>query len=266
MTNKGDDVESGVSASRKDLYYWTRSGSHRPYKLSETVAREIVEDMLNNSLVEGDVLPPESAMLEQYRVGRASLREALRLIEAQGLITLKPGPGGGPVVGDVHAANLGRTASLYFRFSGATYGQLIEAVLIMDPWLAELAALRADHGLAKELLTKSIAEINEVRGDPEGIIRIAPGFHQAVYELSGNPVLSTMTAAIDAVFNEQILRTIDLAPHQEAFLDDHQAIANAIVNADAELAKKLASEHIQNVAACCYDQAGALLDRRIEWR
>ena len=266
MMKDGDDVVSESPAPRSDLYYWTRSGSHRPYKLSETVAREIVEDILANSLVEGDVLPPESVMLEQYRVGRASLREALRLIEVQGLITLKPGPGGGPVVGDIHAANLGRTASLYFRFSGATYRQLIEAMLIMDPWLAELAAQRADRTMAKQLLTTSITETNEVRGDPEGIIRIAPGFHQAVYELSGNPVLSTMTSAIDAVFIEQLLRTIDLVPHQGDFLDDHQAIANAIVNADAEESKKLATEHMQSVAECCYDQAGALLDRRIEWR
>ena len=93
----------------------------------------------------------------------------------------------------------------------------------------------------RSFIKEYLPETNEVRGDPEGIIRIAPGFHQAVYELSGNPVLSTMTAAIDAVFNEQILRTIDLVPHQEAFLDDHQAIANAIVNSDAELAKKLAA-------------------------
>jgi DNA-binding FadR family transcriptional regulator len=266
MTNKGEAMDAGAPAARTDLYYWTRSGSHRPYKLSETVAREIVEDILANSLGEGDVLPPETAMLEQYRVGRASLREALRLIEVQGLITLKPGPGGGPVVGDIHAANLGRTASLYLRFAGATYRQLIEAMIIMDPWLAELAALRADHDQAKELLSTSIDEANSVRDDPEGIIRIAPGFHQAVYDLSGNPVLSTMTAAIDSVYIEQILRTIDLVPHQGAFLDDHQEIANAIVNSDAVLAKKLATEHMETIAACCYEQAGALLDRRIEWR
>jgi len=266
MANHDDDTETKVLASRSDRQQWTRSGSHRPYKLSETVAREIVEDILANSRVEGDMLPPESAMLEQYRVGRASLREALRLIEAQGLITLKPGPGGGPVVGDIHAANLGRTASLYFRFSGATYRQLIEAMVTMDPWLAELAALRADRDMANELVALCIAETKAVRGDSEGAVRFAPGFHQAVYELSGNPVLSTMTAAIDAVFIEQILRTVDLSSHQGQFLDDHQAIAQAIANADAELAKTLATAHMQNVAACCYEQAGAQLDRRIEWR
>ena len=57
----------------------------------------------------GDRLPLEAAMVEQYGVSRASLREALRLLEVQGLIRLKPGPGGGPVVGAVEAANLART-------------------------------------------------------------------------------------------------------------------------------------------------------------
>lgn len=239
---------------------------NRPYKRSELVAREIIENLLAEGLVPGDLLPSETQMLEQYQVGRASLREALRLLEAQGLITLKPGPGGGPVVGDVHPAHLGRTASLYFRMAGASFHDLIEAVMVLEPWLAELAARRADKNEARERLSRAMEESDSLRGDVEGIIRTAPGFHRVIHELSGNLVLSTMTSSIDAVFTDQILCTLNLGPHQAQFLEDHHGIAQAIIDGDAELARELAAAHTERIAMCAKVQAGTLLDRRIEWR
>src|SRR6516165_7115435 len=67
----------------------------RNVKRSEMLAQEIVEEIIAKGLNPGDLLPPEAEMLSHYGVGRASLREALRLLESQGLVTLKPGPGGG---------------------------------------------------------------------------------------------------------------------------------------------------------------------------
>ena len=79
-------------------------------------------------------------MVEQYDVSRASLREALRLLEVQGLIRLKPGPGGGPVVGSVKASHLARTATLYFHLDASTYGQLMATQVLLEPLCAQLAA------------------------------------------------------------------------------------------------------------------------------
>ena len=71
-------------------------GRSRTVKASERVAQEIVRDIVRRGLETGDRLPLEAAMVEEYGVSRTSLREALRLLEVQGLISLKPGPGGGP--------------------------------------------------------------------------------------------------------------------------------------------------------------------------
>src|SRR5581483_7525231 len=73
----------------------------RNAKTSEVVALDIVRDIVARNLKPGDKLPLESELLRQYRVSRSSLREALRLLEVQGLITIRPGPGGGTVVGRV---------------------------------------------------------------------------------------------------------------------------------------------------------------------
>src|SRR5262245_53560806 len=86
----------------------------RPLKTAERVARDITRDIISGGLATGDSLPSEAAMLTQYGVSRESLREALRLLEVQGLIAIRRGPGGGPTVGSVDPANLGRISSLYY--------------------------------------------------------------------------------------------------------------------------------------------------------
>jgi GntR family transcriptional regulator, transcriptional repressor for pyruvate dehydrogenase complex len=86
----------------------TTGGSLRSLKTSESVARDIVDDIVVRRLREGDNLPPETAMLQQYGVSRETLREGLRLLEAQGLISIRRGPGGGPIVAAIDPANLGR--------------------------------------------------------------------------------------------------------------------------------------------------------------
>src|SRR3982074_934120 len=111
----------------------------RTRKTSERVALDIVHDIVAQGLQAGDRLPLAAAMVDQYDVSRASLREALRLLEVQGLIRLKPGPGGGPVVGSVEAANLARTATLYFHLGASTYGQLMETQVLFEPIAAQLA-------------------------------------------------------------------------------------------------------------------------------
>lgn len=69
-------------------------------KAAETVARRVVETILQQGLANGDRLPREAEMVEEFGVSRETLREALRLLETQRLIALRRGPGGGPVVAE----------------------------------------------------------------------------------------------------------------------------------------------------------------------
>ena len=96
-------------------------------KTSEAVARRIVGDIVTGRLRPGDRLAGEAVMIEHYGVSRESFREGLRLLEAQGMLTMKRGPGGGPIIHSVDPANLGRISTLYFHLAGGTYRELIEA-------------------------------------------------------------------------------------------------------------------------------------------
>lgn len=240
--------------------------SLRNVKRSELLAREIVEEIVDSSLQPGESLPAEAVMLGHYGVGRASLREALRLLEAQGLVTIRPGPGGGPVIGKVEAANLGRSASLYFRLAGATCGLLAEAMLVLDPWLAELAAQRADRGAAETKLGACMAAADAIQGDDISVRRIAPEFHDTMYNLSGNGVLETVASAVGAIFSNQVLSQVDLTSRQGTFLADHHRIADAISAGQPTKARRLAHEHMQFIVNTVTEQAPGLFDRVIEWR
>src|SRR4051795_5443988 len=122
----------------------------RPLKTSETVARDIVQQIVSAGLGDGDSLPSEARMLEQYSVSRESLREGLRLLETQGLITIRRGPGGGPLVGTADATNLGRVSTLYFHMARASYAELFDAWIIAESLIAEYAARNPDAQLRKE--------------------------------------------------------------------------------------------------------------------
>ena len=114
-------------------------GARQP-KAAERVAGDIVHDIVARGMRTGDHLPLEAQMVDEYGASRASVREALRLLEVQGLLHLKPGPGGGPVVGQVDPANLARTTSLYFHLGGATYDSALRTQMLLEPVCAQLAA------------------------------------------------------------------------------------------------------------------------------
>ena len=136
----------------------------RPAKTAETVAAAIVRDIVSRNLGPGDTLPSEAAMLAHYRVSRASLREALRLLEVQELIRLKPGPGGGPIVTAVDPRNLAKMTTLYLHLGGATYQELFEAVLVMAPISAERAARNGDRSLVSAAMKPFLLEEQPLQG------------------------------------------------------------------------------------------------------
>ncbi|MCW2622964.1 MAG: FadR family transcriptional regulator, partial [Frankiales bacterium] len=124
----------------------------RVLKMSESVAQDIVRDVVTQGLGVGDRLPSESAMLEQYGVSRESLREALRILEVQGLISIRRGPGGGPSVSGIDPRDLARTSALYFHLAGATYSELFEAWQATEPLLTEKVARSDDRAAVRQAL------------------------------------------------------------------------------------------------------------------
>jgi GntR family transcriptional regulator, transcriptional repressor for pyruvate dehydrogenase complex len=271
LPEQRDEALNGSNAHAYPEHFtasWIRPAINtlpRSLKRSEVVARQIVEDVLRRRLSPGGLLAPESVMLAQYGVGRATLREALRLLEAQGLVVLRPGPGGGTVLSSVDASDLGGTATLFFRLAGATYRDLVQAITLIQPWLAEMAATRPDHKVAAAELFEAIDVTDAVRDEPQGVFRTGPAFHAVMATLSDNPVLSTFTNSLEAIFTNQVLSTIDLTPRQAEFLDAHRGIAKAISAGRRGEARRLAHAHAEDLLEYCEERATQRLDQVVEW-
>src|SRR3954453_11411948 len=124
----------------------------RSLKTSEIVAQRIVEDIVAGNMQIGDKLPPESEMVDGYGVSRESVREGLRLLEVQGLITLRRGPGGGPVVTSVDPRNLARPSTLYFHLAGANYNELFDTWLLFEPAVVRQVTETVDRADKKRAL------------------------------------------------------------------------------------------------------------------
>lgn len=239
----------------------------RPLKTSETVARDIVHSVVTGGLGNGDSLPSEARMLEQYGVSRESLREGLRLLEAQGLITLRRGPGGGPVVGKVDPANLGRVSTLYYHLVGANYGELFEAWAVAEGYLAERAARNEDRALVRATLERYLTVDEGDLGGLEEFVAHHTEFHTDVGALAGNRVMQLSLMAIGQTVTHHIANTADPRDVADILLHDHRLIAAAIIAGKPIKARDLMRVHLEGVAGF-YDQlsGGEILDQLIEWR
>lgn len=238
---------------------WAKRG----LKVSELVAREIVQQIGADGAGPGTQLPSEAQMLEQYQVGRGSLREALRILEVHGLITLKPGPGGGPVVSGVHTADFGRMATLYFQAGRMTVRELTEARLVMEPVMARLAAERRDHERLDELV--EVAE-SIVLDDDTTYLSTSDEFHRLVAEMSRNQILFLFSHALEDVFRDRTQSMPLPRRHRKQVKDAHVAVARAIVEGRADDAEREMREHMQSYLTFLERHHPGVMDEVVTWR
>jgi GntR family transcriptional repressor for pyruvate dehydrogenase complex len=241
-----------------------RRPANRPPKLAEVVAREIVADIAAGGWQLGETLPPESAMLARFQVGRASLREALRILEIQGIVRLKPGPGGGPVVAAEAVQDFARMSTLHFQMRGVTYQELIEARLTLEPMMARLAAERADER-AGQLLGDHLALEGSLDDEDERLFDVWADFHELIGALCGNGVMSLFAAALQEIYRERVLyreRPGSAVTVAQRTFAEHKGIAKAILAGKAALAERLTREHMEE-----YDGGGkpSVVNEVITW-
>jgi len=240
----------------------------RALKMSERVALNIADDIIARRLQPGDGLPPEAAMLALYSVSRESLREGLRLLEVQGLISIRRGPGGGPVVGTVDPANLGRMSTLYFHMAGATYGEVFEAWVVSEGILAWRAARNPDEALRLAKMAPYL-EGHHDTSDPEELesfVRSHVRFHGEIASLAQNRVLELSLQTFGQIVSHHVALEDDPRAMQELIAHDHLRLARAIVAGQPTRARNLMMKHIEAVREYTAAKLGDRINDYVEWK
>ncbi len=236
-----------------------------PRKTSEYVARRILADIVSRGLRPGDQLSPEAMMLEEYGVGRPSLREALRILEVHGLISIKPGPRGGPMVGGVDPADFARTMTLYFQLANATFGHLMQARLLLEPVMCGLIAGSRDPR-AMAMLQASLDQAAGVDlADDRTYASVVADFHSVVASVSGNPVLDIISRGLKEIFTDRVTTALNPSETREQVRRDHERIARAIFSGNAKLAERLMREHLEQTWELLQRRQPRLFDEQLIW-
>lgn len=241
------------------------SAAWRNTKTAERVAALIVDTILAQRLAPGTMLPSEAAMLETYGVSRSSLREALRILEVNGLLRLRSGPRGGPVVGSADPTTFGRTMALFLRMSNTKFADLMDARVTVEPLMARLAAERKDPARLQQLEESLEAHRDLDPSNELEYIRVVQDFHAVVAGLSGNPVLDLFGRALKEISTQRMLDSHQPPARWSAIKREHEGIANAILTGDASTAEQLMASHMHEFSASFSRRYRGLLEETVNW-
>lgn len=229
------------------------------------VAKKIVTDITRGGLQPGARLGSERAMLERYGVSRASLREATRILEVYGVLEVKPGAGGGPVVRRIGSRDVGKMATLFFQIGEVTYGDLIEARMLMDPTMARLAALRRDQS-ALDQLDAVMGDQRDTDVEDVNWVEIGTAFHRTVAGISGNNVFDTFGRALMDIYTDHLPNRVEYPVETRRSINAaHEQIALAIKEGDAAAAEELMYSHMVEFFEHIKTRYPGFLNDIIEW-
>ncbi|HSA50934.1 MAG TPA: FCD domain-containing protein [Yinghuangia sp.] len=228
-------------------------------KASDVLAAEVRERILSGEFSEGTALPPERQLVEQTGLSRATVREALRILEVEQLLEIRPGRGGGAFVHRPNRESLASTVQLVIRGQQIRLDALHETREAIEPTCAALAAeRRTDLDLAA--LDAAHAELVEAGDDIPRFLRANIRWHNAVARAGDNELLIGFMSAL----SQAIYAATDIAP----FMDDevrrvtaraHERIAEAIRDRDGAAAMRRMTRHI-----CGFSHAVSRVDPRAQ--
>ena len=223
----------------------------QPYKgrrAFEDIASQIKQAILSERLIDGDRLPPERALADQFQVGRVTIREAFRTLETMGLIEVKKGSGGGAFV---RAADPEAMASMImdrFQLEGTTHDQMIEARIGIECAIMSSAIKHATEDDIEKI--REDIEVSKKVLKPEHageIVERMINFHILLAEASHNIPYKMFIRSMMQWASRKLRDWVPSPEEQQYSYSSHKEVFEAIEARDVRLAQRLIREHIGNI-------------------
>lgn len=206
-------------------------------KLSNVIANELREKILQEKLTPGSRFLSEKDVLDQWECSRATAREALLLLEYEGLVTSKPGPHGGFFVREPDTHSLVKLFNTFIDLNNITSSELLEARIEIESSCAFYAAKRATEA-DLEYIYDAMEKYEQAiytKNDPP-LHNVA--FHIAVAAASHNHVLHLIMKMLEEMIYKIQSNTMYTAEQRKSVIQSHRLIYEAIASRDPEKASQ----------------------------
>lgn len=238
--------------------------NRRPPKAAMLVAQRIVQDALRAGLGPGELLEPERTMLEKYQTGRGTLREALRLLEFQGVISLKPGPRGGPVLQMPDATHLGSTIVLLMQLQSAPARSIVEVRSAVEPMVSRLAATRMTDDALSEL-SRTVETMRRDLDDQYSFLEADKRFHDIIAWSSDNALFGYVVESLLGILDGTVVGLDYLRHSRAAVLEAHQGIYEALAARDPDASEQRMRDHVAAYEQYAERKFPQVLSETIPW-
>jgi GntR family transcriptional repressor for pyruvate dehydrogenase complex len=224
-----------------------RATPGRATTLSSRIVSEVREAVAERQLAPGDFLGTEKDIAAKAGVSRIVARDALRTLEALGIVEITIGSHGGARIARGNPRLFAEALAVQLDLAGTTAREILDAQRAVESVAAELAAenaTAADHAKLARLLAEAEAAIADV----DGFTRASLAFHLAVAEASHNRVLVVQLISLQHVAWPSRNRTLTV-PVARHILAVHRELRDLIEARDGAAARRLMDEHVKMIRA-----------------
>ena len=220
----------------------------------EVLASLLRAKILAGELREGTMLPAERALMEQTKLSRPTVREALRILQLQGLIVRRRGRNGSPVVARPATEDIVGWLDLYLQGRRLETRVLLEAREIIEPWCAALAAERRTEEDLRRLQESNQQLGVAINRDLGTYLEANLGWHMAVADASHNELLAALMHALSrTVLRQTGGKGFNTVKVRTAVAQAHAAVTQAIEAGDAGAARRRMARHLDAFATALLD-------------
>lgn len=215
-------------------------------KAADVLAEQLREKILKGDLPVGADLPTERDLGERAGLSRATVREALRILEGEGLIATRIGRNGGSVVARPTSAKIERSVGIFIRGQRIRFEAVLETRAAIEPASARYAALhRTDEDL--EALERMHAQLEQASaaGDTEAYVHANLDWHVQVVRASHNELLIAFISAVaQPVYEDSNVEGFNSPQVRNAVIQAHRKVIDAIRARDGDAAERRMARHV----------------------
>jgi len=237
----------------------------RPVRVADAIKDWVVEQ----GLKPGDRLPGETELIQRFAMSKGTIREALRLLQAQGLVETKTGPGGGLFVGEVSRERARALLANFFYFQHITIDDIYQVRIALEPEMAASLAGRLTEDQLAELsaimedYAQPAADAEEERVQHVSSLR----FHARLADFGENAMLGFFIGFMAQILTDlTVYKRLYTQPNPDLWRNgrEHQIdLIAALRDGDAEAARRIMREHMQEARQMMEDQEAEVMKRFI---